>query len=379
MKNVRTIFLFPIISAVMIWGCRQEKSVSSPPLRLPVAEVIAGDVPVTMSFVGQTYGRNDITIQARVSGFLRSIHFKEGSFVRKGELLYVIEPQPYEAQTARSTAAVRQAEAEMIAARQNYDRVKPLAETSAASKSDLDQAVARLSAARASLNAAQASLDAAQASLDYTRIEQGYTRISSPLNGIIGRTLARVGDYVGEGSQYTVLNTVSQVDSIRVLFYIPEQTYYDMLSRDRTRMYDITLRIAGNVVYPQKGRFDFIGRAVQQQTGSLDAQVTFPNPDTLLRPGQFARIEVVADTVYGALLIPQTAVVQTQNVYSVYVLDKDNRARQRIVTLGGTYGDRRIVTSGVNADERIVTSGFHKLREGAVVEPDPTADSTVKH
>ena len=361
MKNVRTIFLFPIISAVMIWGCRQEKSVSSPPLRLPVAEVIAGDVPVTMSFVGQTYGRNDITIQARVSGFLRSIHFKEGSFVRKGELLY-----------ARSTAAVRQAEAEMIAARQNYDRVKPLAETSAASKSDLDQAVARLSAARASLNAAQASLD-------YTRIEQGYTRISSPLNGIIGRTLARVGDYVGEGSQYTVLNTVSQVDSIRVLFYIPEQTYYDMLSRDRTRMYDITLRIAGNVVYPQKGRFDFIGRAVQQQTGSLDAQVTFPNPDTLRRPGQFARIEVVADTVYGALLIPQTAVVQTQNVYSVYVLDKDNRARQRIVTLGGTYGDRRIVTSGVNAGERIVTSGFHKLREGAVVEPDPTADSTVKH
>lgn len=372
MKNVRTIFLFPIISAVMIWGCRQEKSVSSPPLRLPVAEVIAGDVPVTMSFVGQTYGRNDISIQARVSGFLRSIHFKEGSFVRKGELLYVIEPQPYEAQTARSTAAVRQAEAEMIAARQNYDRVKPLAETSAASKSDLDQAVARLSAARASLNAAQASLD-------YTRIEQGYTRISSPLNGIIGRTLARVGDYVGEGSQYTVLNTVSQVDSIRVLFYIPEQTYYDMLSRDRTRMYDITLRIAGNVVYPQKGRFDFIGRAVQQQTGSLDAQVTFPNPDTLLRPGQFARIEVVADTVYGALLIPQTAVVQTQNVYSVYVLDKGNRARQRIVTLGGTYGDRRIVTSGVNAGERIVTSGFHKLREGAVVEPDPTADSTVKH
>ena len=338
--------------------------------RRTVAEVIAGDVPVTMSFVGQTYGRNDITIQARVSGFLRSIHFKEGSFVRKGELLYVIEPQPYEAQTARSTAAVRQAEAEMIAARQNYDRVKPLAETSAASKSDLDQAVARLSAARASLNAAQASLD-------YTRIEQGYTRISSPLNGIIGRTLARVGDYVGEGSQYTVLNTVSH--SIRVLFYIPEQTYYDMLSRDRTRMYDISLRIAGNVVYPQKGRFDFIGRAVQQQTGSLDAQVTFPNPDTLLRPGQFARIEVVADTVYGALLIPQTAVVQTQNVYSVYVLDKDNRARQRIVTLGGTYGDRRIVTSGVNAGERIVTSGFHKLREGAVVEPDPTADSTVKH
>ncbi len=372
MKNIRTIFLFPIISAALIWGCRQEKSASSPPLRLPVSEVIAGDVPVTMSFVGQTYGRNDITIQARVDGFLRSIHFKEGSFVRKGELLYVIEPQPYEAQTARSTAAVRQAEAEMIAARQNYDRVRPLAETDAASKSDLDQAVARLSAARASLNAAQAALD-------YTRIEQGYTRISSPGDGIVGRTLARVGDYVGQGSQYTVLNTVSQVDSIRVLFYIPEQTYYDMLSRDRARLYDITLRIAGNVVYPQKGRFDFIGRAVQQQTGSLDAQVTFPNPDTLLRPGQFARIEVVADTVYGALLVPQTAVVQTQNVYSVYALDKDNRARQRIVTLGDTYGDRRIVTSGVTAGERIVTSGFHKLREGAVVEPARAADSTIKH
>ncbi|MFQ8827831.1 MAG: efflux RND transporter periplasmic adaptor subunit [Alistipes sp.] len=336
MKNIRTIFLFPIISAALIWGCRQEKSASSPPLRL-VAEVIAGDVPVTMSFVGQTYGRNDITIQARVDGFLRSIHFKEGSFVRKGELLYVMSLS-LTRRKRPATAAVRQAEAEMIA-RQNYDRVRPLAETDAASKSDLDQAVARLSAARASLNAAQAALD-------YTRIEQGYTRISSPVDGIVGRTLARVGDYVGQGSQYTVLNTVSQVDSIRVLFYIPEQTYYDMLSRDRARLYDITLRIAGNVIYPQKGRFDFIGRAVQQQTGSLDAQVTFPNPDTLLRPGQFARIEVVADTVYGALLVPQTAVVQTQNVYSVNALDRTTARGS-----GSSRSETRTATGGSSPPE----------------------------
>lgn len=371
MKTESIPILTIALLGVLLAGCGKKKTMEAPPLRLPVAEVSTGDVPVSMSFVGQTYGKADITIPARVNGFLRGIFFREGSFVRRGDLLYVIEPAPYAAQTAQSEAAVVRAEAELLDAQQNYDRVKPLAEVNAASRSDLDAATAQLSAAKASLAAAKAQLD-------YTKIEQSYTRVLSPVNGIIGRTLARVGDYVGEGSQYSTLNTVSQVDTIRVIVYIPEQAYLDMLRRNATGFGEISLTVSDNYAYPQKGRFDFIGRAVQQGTGSLDMQVSFPNPDTLLRPGQYARVSAVVDTLENAVLIPQRAVRQTQGVYSVYVLDSGNRAEQRIISPGNTYGNMWIVDSGLKPGEKIVTSGFHKIREGAVVEPLSGIDSLSK-
>ena len=370
-KANKSTFLILILSGALLLGCKRKRETQTPPLELPVAEATTSDIPIWMDFVGQTYGKSDITIQARVSGFLRGIYFREGTFVHKGDLLYVIEPAPYAAQTAQRQASVSQAEAELTNARQNYERVKPLATINAASKSDLDAAVSRLSAA-------QAALKAAQAALKYTEIEQSYTQVLSPVNGIIGQTKARTGDYVGPGSQYAVLNTVSQVDTIRVVFFIPEDTYFDLIRRGRADFSEIMLTISDNIAYPHRGHFDFIGRAVEQGTGSLNAQVSFPNPDTLLRPGQFARIRTVVDTLRSALLIPQQAVMRTQGISSVYALDSAGRAKQRIVSLGNTYNNMWVVNSGLDSGARVVTSGFHKVREGAVVEPMTVADSLQK-
>ena len=246
MKANKSTFLILILSGALLLGCKRKRETQTPPLELPVAEATTSDIPIWMDFVGQTYGKSDITIQARVSGFLRGIYFREGTFVHKGDLLYVIEPAPYAAQTAQRQASVSQAEAELTNARQNYERVKPLATINAASKSDLDAAVSRLSAA-------QAALKAAQAALKYTEIEQSYTQVLSPVNGIIGQTKARTGDYVGPGSQYAVLNTVSQVDTIRVVFFIPEDTYFDLIRRGRADFSEIMLTISDNIAYPHRG------------------------------------------------------------------------------------------------------------------------------
>lgn len=366
-----TLLMVAVLSGIVLSGCKRHKTMQAPPLQLPVAEVIQEDVPQWMSFVGQTYGKSDIPIPARVNGFLRSIHFKEGSFIHRGDLLYVIEPEPYAAQTAQQEATVNQAHAQLIDAQQNYDRIKPLAAVNAASQSDLD-------AATAQLNSAKAALAAAQAALQYTQIEQSYTRIIAPINGIIGLTEARIGDYVGPGSTCDILNTISQVDTIRVVFYIPENTYYQLHQQHKAKFDAVDLTLSDDAVYPQKGRFDFIGRAVEQGTGSLNAQVSFANPDTLLRPGQFARIRSVIDTLYQALLIPQVAVNQTQGVYSVYALDSANRVHQRIVSLGSKYKNLWVVDSGLTSGTRIITSGFHKLHEGAIVEPIHSTDSLQK-
>lgn len=362
--------LITALGGTLFYGCRSSQKPAAGPVRLPVAEVAVQDVPVRKSFVGQINGYRDITIQPRADGYLRSIHFLEGSFIKKGTLLYTIETAPYAAQTAQSEASVSRAEAQLADARQTYERTKAMAAINAASRSDLDNATAQLLAAQASLRAAKAALTSA-------RIEQGYTRITSPVDGIIGRTLAQVGDFVGLNSKYNSLNTVSQVDSVKVLFFIPEQTYA-VLMQQGGQLYDLTLSLSDNSVYPERGRFDFIGRAVEQSTGSLDAQATFANPDTLLRPGQFAQVSAVTDTLRNALLIPQVAVNQTQGVYSVYVLGPDNRAEQRIVTLGQTVGPMWVVDSGLQPGEQVITDGFHKLRAGVSVEPQTNEPSAKK-
>lgn len=204
--------LITALGGTLFYGCRSSQKPAAGPVRLPVAEVAVQDVPVRKSFVGQINGYRDITIQPRADGYLRSIHFREGSFVKKGTLLYTIETAPYAAQTAQSEASVSRAEAQLADARQTYERTKAMAAINAASRSDLDNATAQLLAAQASLRAAKAALTSA-------RIEQGYTRITSPVDGIIGRTLAQVGDFVGLNSKYNSLNTISQVDSVKVLFF----------------------------------------------------------------------------------------------------------------------------------------------------------------
>lgn len=328
---------------------------------IPVVEVVQSDVPISKTFVGQTYGSSDITIQARVNGFLKGIYFKEGAPVRKGQLLYVIEPAPLAAQSAEAYAALANAQTALVQAQSNYDRVKPLADMNAVSRSELDAAVAQLGSAKASVKSAEASLDLAD-------IQLGYTRITSPINGVIGKTNARVGDYVGLESQIPVLNTVSQIDSVLVRFYVPDGVYL-MAGGDRMTMTDITLFLPDGTPYPDKGRFNFVGRAINQGTGSIDVQVSFQNPDSLLRPGQFAKVTANVGTLKDALLIPQQSVTQTQGLYSVYVVGDDNKLVQKIVDLGDTYGPMWVVKSGLQKGDKVVLEGFHKVRSGVKINP----------
>ena len=361
--NIKELILLFIFTAIL-FGCRRAKR-ESIEIEVPVATVTQQDVPVTMQFVGQTYGRADINIVARVNGYLKGIYFSQGSSVRAGQLLYRIEPQPIEAQVAEANAALASAVSALVQAQSNYNRVKPLAAIYAVSQSTLDDASAQLSAAKAQVSSAEAQLE-------YARIQLSYTDIRSPINGVIGLTQARVGDYVGLGSDIPTLNTVSQIDTILVRFYIPSDRYTTFAEKGKKIHFDnIRLKLSNGQYYSRLGKFDFIGRAVSPSTGSIDVQVSFANPDSLLRPGEFAEITAVVDTLHNRIVIPQRAVIQTQNNNSVMVVDSDDRVRIQGVTLGQKWEQMWVVETGLKSGERVVVDGFHKLKSGMKIKPEP--------
>lgn len=363
MTNSRHFIAVIIVCTLALAGCKHHKKSAEAPVQLPVAMVEVKDVPVVMEFTGEIDGYVSVAIDARASGYLRQRLFREGSFVKRGELLYIVEPAPYTAQTARSMAAVKSAEASLKQAQQNYDRVKPLSEFNAASRSDLDTAIAQLAEAKAQLASSRAALTTSQ-------IDQSYTRLTSPIDGIIGKTQADVGAFVGAGSSIMTLNTVSLIDSVVVDFYIPEALYTQMMAtQGGINMYNITLTLSTGEVYPHLGRFNFVGREVQSQTGAMGVEVVFSNPDKLLRPGAFALISVVTDTLKNACLIPQQAVNQIQGNDFVYLLDSGGNVKQQGVTSGRNVGNMRVIAQGLKSGETVITEGFHKLHPGVKVEP----------
>ena len=358
-----------LASLCLVSACKRKATtpVSQEPPSVPVVEVIQEDIPLQMTFVGQTYGSADITIQSRVSGFLTGIHFREGGPVKKGQLLYTVEPSSLSAQSAEANAALVNARTALTQAQANYDRIKPLAEMDAVSQSVLDASLAQLGSARASVRSAEASLR-------YANIQLGYTRIYSPVDGVIGPTNARIGDFVGLQSEIPVLNTVSQIDSVLVRFYMPYNDYLSILSRgENASLTVIVLTLTNGMPYPYRGRFDFVGRAVTQSSGSIEVQVSFQNPDSVLRPGQFAKITANMGTLRGALLVPQKSVSELQNLYTVYVVGSDNKLSQKVVEVGPTYGELWVITSGIAPGDRVVLEGFHKVRAGMEITPVMTA------
>lgn len=357
----RLIIIFSLVTFLL--GCRS-KTVNTLPIKVPVTKAISKDIPIKMQFVGQTYGRADINIVARVNGYLKGIYFSQGGVVKAGQLLYRIEPRPIEAQVAEAQATLASAISSLVQAQSNYNRVKPLAAINAVSQSTLDDASAQLAAAQAQVNSSEAQLE-------YARIQLSYTEIRSPINGIIGLTKARVGDYVGIGSNLSILNTVSQIDTILVRFYIPSDRYTTFAQKgEQIKFNDIRLKLSNGMYYPLQGKFDFIGRAVSPSTGSIDVQVSFANPDSLLRPGEFAEISAVIDTMHNCVLIPLRAINQTQTSNSVMVVDSTNRVYRREVTIGPQWEQMWVITSGLKAGEQIVVEGLHKLQSGMKITPE---------
>ncbi|NVK28230.1 MAG: efflux RND transporter periplasmic adaptor subunit [Flavobacteriia bacterium] len=365
------------LALLSLSACKSNEQQGPPPKPVPVITVSEVDIPFVTEFPGQVYGINDIPIRARVEGFLEEISFSEGTVVKKGQPLYSIDPLPYQARLNSAKSRLAQAQVEGVRAKNELDRIRPLAERSAVSKSDLDAAVA-------GYDASQAQIQAAQAEVDLAQIELGYANISSPITGIIGKTQARVGEYVGRSPNPVILNTVSEIDSFRVEFFVPESQY---LSLARRRRELDSLNHDGNIVYSLilsdgksldvEGRFDFLDRAIERTTGAIRAQVIFPNKDEIVRPGQFVRLRLTQKRIKPVLAIPSRAVGDLQGQKFVYVINDEGQHERRIVELGTEWDDIVTIENGLDKGERIILEGIQAAQRGAALVPTDTSFTSV--
>ena len=366
----RTVIL---VSSLMLFllACSEDKKAPAPPppTEISVIETKAEDVPLFLEFVGQTSGLKDITIRARVEGFLEGIHFKEGSWVKQGDLLYTLESQPFEEKVATRMSGVAEVKTMLAKNKGDLDRIEPLAKINAVSKSDLDSA-------QASYDASLSSLEAARANLRAAKIELSYTEIKSPINGIIGKTEAKVGDFVGKDPSPVILNTVSQVDTILVTFFITETQYLEMtrysakMDREGNEVEKakFELILIDGSLYDHLGKLDFVDREVDTDTGAMLVQASFPNPEKLLRPGQFTTVKIKARVVKDAILIPQRSVMEIQGLYNVFVVDASNKVATRDITVGPKVGSSWMITKGLKPGEKVVYEGLQKVRDGVTVK-----------
>ena len=346
-------------------GCsKKEAPPPPPPPEVLVAEVIQKDVPIYIELVGSTLGSEDVEIRSRVEGYLVSTNFTEGSLVRKGQLLYKIDPQPFLVAIDQAKANLATAQAGLEKTNNDVARYKPLFEKQAVSKQELDNALSAQEAARAQVDAHKAA--AAQAQLDL-----GYTNITSPVDGVIGTTQKKVGSLVGRGE--TVLNTVSQLNPILFRCAIAEAEYLRLARRGADRdkslekKFGVELILADGTVFPHKGRLEAIERAVDPTTGTLTGQFRFPNPEDILRPGQYGKARLVTDVKEGAVLVPQLAVQEIQGLYSLMVVKPDATVEQRMVKAGERVGNLWIIDSGVKPGEKVIVEGLQKVKPGVNV------------
>ena len=362
-----------ICSLLVVISCREKEAAKAPPPPPDITVVVteAREVPIYQEFVGQIYGFVDIAIRARVEGFLEEIHFKEGSRIAKDTLLYTLESQQFDAAVAAKMSRVAEAKTMLAKAESDLNRIRPLARQKAVSQSDLDASVAQYEASIESVKASEANLRAA-------KIQLSYTKIYSPISGIIGKTKAKVGDFVGRSPNPVILNTVSRIDTILVQFFITETQYLllarrylsrnDSADQDREEAH-LELILADGSLYEHKGKADFIDRQVDPTTGAMLIQASFPNPDELLRPGQFARVKAKVTVVKDGILIPQRCVTELQGLYSVYVVDNSDKVEQKQVKAGSKVKQFWLILEGLKPGEKVVYEGLQKVKAGAIVNP----------
>jgi membrane fusion protein (multidrug efflux system) len=336
---------------------------------ISVVEVTAENVPIYQDYVGQIFGIKDIPIRARVDGFLDGIHFEEGSRIQKGKLIYTIDPQPFVANRASKQSLVSEAQTNLAYANSEYGRIKPLADANAVSQSDLDGATAEK-------EAAEAGLEAAEANLEIADIDLSYTRIHSPIKGVIGKTNAREGEYVGKSPNPVILTTVSQIEVVRVQFFLTEAEYLFLAKevtlkkgKENERKAEFSLVLSDGSTHDHKGKLDFVDRGVDSETGTILVQTSFPNPDLILRPGQFGRLRITIEEEKGVVIVPQRCVTELQGQYSVFVVDAENKIESRQIKIGPKYNDYYIVREGLDEKDKVVLEGLQKVRGGMEVIP----------
>jgi membrane fusion protein (multidrug efflux system) len=410
----RLFFLFSILLAGCAHGDDSKEAVQAPPPLVVVAPVRQSTVPITNDYQGTTGAIASVDVRARVQGVLEAAHFKEGSLVHQGQLLFTLQKNQYQAalksalgqllsahasltqaensvQVAQAQAVLAQRQADLDRANTTVNRTRPLAADKALPQKDLDNALSTQAAAQANVDAAKAQLEDAkvnqvasissgkaavlsgEAAVENARINLGYTDINAPVTGLIGFLKYDVGNVVGDTPTTQVIDTITTVDPIKVDFAVDEPTYLALsgLKHDAAtqalRDQDLRLVLTDNSVYPHPGTLYAVNPTLDAKTGTIAVEARYPNPDGILRPGGFARVRVTVGVARDALLVPQTAIGQTQGVTTVYTVDANDVAALHTVSLGQQIGQDVIVLSGLHAGDRVVVEGAAKVQPGAKV------------
>ena len=362
-----------LAAALLVGSCKKPAPAPAPPAEVYVTPVVQEDVPIYLELIGQTTGFQDVEIRARVEGFLESVNFREGSFVQKGQLLYQIDRQPLEATLMGAKADQARSQATLEKTETDVARYLPLVAKQAVSKQELDNAMSARQAARAQVNAAKAAVDEATINL-------GYTRVTAPIAGLIGTTKVKAGNLVGRGEP-TLLTTISQIDPMIFKVAVTEADYLRLTKRTaetvaQARRAGIELTLADGTVHPKKGTVGPVEREVDPATGTLGVQLFFPNPDRILRPGQYGKVRVLVDNKRDALLVPQRAVQEVQNLHSVAVVDTESRVAFRNVSVGPRVDTLWVIEEGLEPGDQVVAEGLQAISDGAVVRTKPMPVAT---
>jgi len=395
-----------VAGAIFVIGRSRTTEAAAPaaPRTVEVAAVEQRDLPIQREWIGALDGLVDADIKAQVTGYLLRQDYQEGSFVRKGQLLFEIDPRPFQAavdQAAGQLAATRaqlvqaraglvQAQAQLLTTQANQrrsqldeDRYIPLARQQAVTQQDLDNASqtnqankaqvaaaeAQVETSKAQIEAAQASVKASEAALETAQVNFGFTRLTSLIDGIAGRATVQVGNLVGPAGN--AVTSVSTLDPIKANFTVSEQEYLSLARADALHKLQLKVILADGTEHPHPGRFSFADRQVDPNTGAIQMTALFPNPGNILRPGQYAKVRAVVGTDKGALLVPQPAVTELQGSYQVTVVGPDHHVTIRPVKAGARVGTMWVIDQGLKPGETVVVVGQQALRAGAAVTPKP--------
>ena len=364
--NAFSIFTLAILVSPFFLGCQTQKAAGPPPpAEVEVASVVQKDVPIYGEWVATLDGYVNAQIQPQVTGYIVDQTYKEGSYVRKGQILFQIDVRPFQALLDQAKAQLAQARAQSGKTQLDVDRDTPLAKERAIAQSQLDNDIQANLAAQASVKAAEAQVEQAQLNVEFTHV-------TSLVNGIAGIAQVQIGNLV---NPTTALTSVSQVNPIKAYFPISEQEYMHYAARINAHNQQAVpsdappfdLILGDGTVYPQKGTLLLTNRQVDVTTGSIQLVCAFPNPNNILRPGQFGRVRAAGETRTGALLVPQRAVTELQGTYQVAVVQDGNKVALLPVKVGERVGTMWIIESGVHPGDLVVVEGLQKVRDGSTV------------
>jgi RND family efflux transporter MFP subunit len=387
LTNAFSILVLLPVASFTLTGCQGPKAAAAPPpTEVEVVSVVQKDVPVFGEWIGTLDGLVNADVRAQVTGYLEQQAYQEGSFVKKGQLLFQIDPRPFQAALDQAEGQMAQAKATLVNAEAiqrktelDVNRYTPLAKEQAASQQDLDNAVQNNLAAQATVETAKAQIQTYAAAVETAKINLGFTRLVAPIDGIAGQAQLQVGALVNPSSG--VVTSVSTVNPIKVFFTVSEPQYLDWRRRFPTessrlaadKSLRLQLILADGRTYDHEGTFYFADRQVNVGTGAIQIAGLFPNPENILRPGGYGKVRAVIRTQQNALLVPQRAVTELQGSYQVAVVDGEDKVSIRPVTLGASSGSDWIIDTGLNPGDKVVAEGVQKVRPGIRVNPKPFA------